>query len=484
MARKPKPRLDLKDPKNAMVVRLSEQVRREVRKRYGNELTYEQRRDAAAEVMADVLWSDEARDLEELVTDDDEIEIEGTLYHRMDQQESSAVYFGRWGSHDVKEALYREIGIHNGPTIKPLEIRVGMIARRMTPDFARIAGEMSAMGNSRQVEQTMRAVGFTPPSRSFLEKRVGQMTGELTATAEVLDDVARATESFTNEVASVSCGMDRFSVRMSEPHSNPDEAPEPRRDKPYERTPPPPTEHNNRMAWVGTATAYDAQGEPLQTWRHAANADVEPALLAGRVVADVEHLVQQRPGIPVHCVQDAAPELGILPQLLRGALRPLNTDVCELIDFEHLAGYLDKVVDACEPPGDPFDMKGWYRTRLLQDDEAIDSIYRSLLRKARRLPDDAPGAEPIAAAISYIRKRKDKMRYASHHSSNLAIGSGATEGTCGLMQERVKRRGQSWEPTGLQGVLTIRGFVLSDRWDAVWESYAATHRAEVKPAAA
>lgn len=445
MARKPKPRLDLKDPKNAMVVRLSEQVRREVRKRYGNELTYEQRRDAAAEVMADVLWSDEARDLYELVTDDDEIEIEGTLYHRMDQQESSAVYFGRWGSHEVKEALYREIGIHNGPTIKPLEIRVGMIARRMTPDFARIAGEMSAMGNSRQVEQTMRAVGFTPPSRSFLEKRVGQMAGELTATAEVLDDAARATESFTNEVASVSCGMDRFSVRMNEPHSNPDEAPEPRRDKPYERTPPPPKEHNNRMAWVGTATAYDHQGEPLQTWRYAANADVEPDLLAARVVADVEHLVQQRPGIPVHCVQDAASELGILPQLLRGALRPMNTDVCELIDFEHLAGYLDKVVDACEPPGDPFDMKGWYRIQLLQDDDAIDSIYRSLQRKARELPDDdAPGAEPIAAAISYIRSRKDKMRYASHHSSNLAIGSGATEGTCGLMQERVKRRGQSW----------------------------------------
>jgi hypothetical protein len=40
MARKPKPRLNLKDPKNAMVVKLAEQVRTEVRKRYGTELTY------------------------------------------------------------------------------------------------------------------------------------------------------------------------------------------------------------------------------------------------------------------------------------------------------------------------------------------------------------------------------------------------------------------------------------------------------------
>jgi hypothetical protein len=41
MARKPKPRLDLKDPKNAMVIKLAEQVRAEVRKRYGTDLTYE-----------------------------------------------------------------------------------------------------------------------------------------------------------------------------------------------------------------------------------------------------------------------------------------------------------------------------------------------------------------------------------------------------------------------------------------------------------
>ena len=75
------------------------------------------------------------------------------------------------------------------------------------------------------------------------------------------------------------------------------------------------------------------------------------------------------------------------------------------------------------------------------------------------------------------------MRYASLHAANLAIGSGATEGTCALMQMRVKRRGQSWKPPGLRGVLTIRGLVLSNRWDAAWNSYAAGHRAVVRCAA-
>lgn len=482
MARKPKPRLDLKDPKNAMVIKLAEQVRAEVRKRHGTELTYEQRRDAAAEVMADVLWSDGEKDLNELVTDDDEVEIDGKRYRRLDQA-SSAVYYGRWGPHEVEEPLYRELGMHNGPTLKPIERRVGMVARRMTPDLARIVGELSADGSSRQIENTMRTTGLVPPSRSFLEKRMQQMAGEIAEQVENLEAEARAVESLPDDVASMSCGMDRMAVRMSEPHSDPNNAPAPRRTEPYERTPPDPREHKYRMAWAATATAYNDRGDPLKTWRYAAEADADPSVLARRVSADVAHLVRKRPKIPVHCVQDGAPELRILPLTLRSVL-PTNTNVRELIDFEHLAGYLDDVVDACDPAGDPADMKGWYRTELLRDDGAIDRIWRNLRRKAKTLPRDAtPQRKAIAAALSYIRKRKNNMRYASLYAAKLTIGSGATEGNCGLMQLRVKRRGQSWEPPGLRGILTIRGLVLSDRWEAAWNAYAAKQRAEVARAA-
>ncbi len=45
------------------------------------------------------------------------------------------------GSHPIDEALYRGVGTRNGPTIKPIEVRVGMI-EHMTPDMARIVGEL------------------------------------------------------------------------------------------------------------------------------------------------------------------------------------------------------------------------------------------------------------------------------------------------------------------------------------------------------
>ena len=85
------------------------------------------------------------------------------------------------------------------------------------------------------------------------------------------------------------------------------------------------------------------------------------------------------------------------------------------------------------------------------------------------------------------------MRYASHHAAKLPIGSGATEGTCWQMQGRVKRPGQSWQSVeradhakrtpGLNGVMTTRALVLSNRWDTAWSAHAASRRTESRLAA-
>jgi len=176
-----------------------------------------------------------------------------------------------------------------------------------------------------------------------------------------------------------------------------------------------------------------------------------------------------------------------LPEALARAL-PRGKAFVDLVDIEHLCrDYLDKVVDACEPEGDPHHMKGWYRGQLLHDDRAIDRIWTNLRRLGKRLPiTRAEARSAVAAALRYIRRRKNKMRYASHYAANLPIGSGATEATCWQMQARVKRPGQSWgaveqadhvrRTPGLNGVVTTRGLVLSDRWDSAWPAYAARHR--------
>jgi hypothetical protein len=250
------------------------------------------------------------------------------------------------------------------------------------------------------------------------------------------------------------------------------------RTEPYQRTPPPPKEHHYRKAWVGSTSVYDTEGKELQTWRVAVEADADPAKLADRVAADVAWVLDAHHDVPVHCIQDAAPELRALPEALKRAL-PVDTKPIELVDFEHLMGYLESAVDACDPD-DGSDLKGWYRSELLEDDRAIDRIWRQLRDKAKQLPGrNTEARKAVAAALRYIKKRKNKMRYASLYKANLPIGSGATESTCWQMQQRVKLPGQSWETHGLRGVLAIRALVLSDRWDTAWTSYAAAHRMEV-----
>jgi len=129
---------------------------------------------------------------------------------------------------------------------------VGIVGKRLTPDLARIAGELHADDNSRQLERILTVVGMRPPSRAVLEKRVKLVAEEVADRVEGLEAASRAVEHVPAEVASVSCGLDRFAVRMAELAS--DEALEmrasPRRKTPYVRAAPPPKDHRWLMAWV------------------------------------------------------------------------------------------------------------------------------------------------------------------------------------------------------------------------------------------
>jgi hypothetical protein len=284
-----------------------------------------------------------------------------------------------------------------------------------------------------------------------------------------------------------------MSVRVNEPATT-DSPPRRKRTEPYERQAPPPQEAHWRKAWGASMSLYDREGKELRTIMYGAEATADQNALADRVAADVVAIVAAHPRVKVHCVQDAAPELRAMPEALVRAL-PRGKAFVDLVDIEHLCrDYLDKVVDACEPEGDPHHMKEWYRGELLRDDRAIDRIWTNLRRLGKSLPlKRAEARTAVAAALRYIRRRKHKMRYASHYAANLPIGSGATEGVCWQMQGRVKRPGQSWgavvktdEPTrtpALNGVMSTRGLVLSERWDAAWPTYAAKHRMELPLAA-
>lgn len=482
-----------------------EQIRALVDARIGSDASFEDRQQATRTLAHELLWLDEEVELQAQVTTAATIEVDGKTYRRLEQRSSSTLH-GLVGTHVIEEKLYREVGVRNGPTIKPIELRIGAVTRTMLPDLARIAGRLHAHIPSREVERVLVEMGFAPPSRAFLDGHLRDMGVEIADQIETFEQAGREVEAQRDqpEVASVSCGLDRMAVRMDEALS-PERAAAKmdlqrhREKKVYKRSPPPPAEYNWRMMWVGSVTLYDLDGNVLRTLRYGLDALADPVSLVRRVAADIKAITENHPGIPVVCVQDGAKEMVQLPVALRHALAgrdmsglaeelrtiAVNDGVYERTDFHHLLGYLDAVVTACEPSGDPRQMRQWYRNELKTADDAIDRIYRALQRRRMQKPADATTEDVLVLdkALSYIKKRRSKMRYATLRAHHLPIGSGATESTCALMQLRTKQPGMAWEVPGLRAVIAIRTLALSGRWRAAWAAYRASARMQVRCAA-
>ena len=153
----------------------------------------------------------------------------------------------------------------------------------------------------------------------------------------------------------------------------------------------------------------------------------------------------------------------------------------QLVDFHHAIGYLDAIVTARDD-GDPYDMRGAYRSWLLDDDDGAQRVVRHLRNEAAKADLEPAVAEAIHAALTYFERRRPLMKYKAAREQGLPIGSGATESTCGLYQLRVKHPGSHWRPPGLRGVMTARGLMLSGRFDAAFEAHYATLLGEVRVA--
>ena len=206
--------------------------------------------------------------------------------------------------------------------------------------------------------------------------------------------------------------------------------PPPPRTEPYERTPPPPKEHHYRKAWVGSTSIYDAKGNELHTWRYAAEADVDPTELANRVAKDVAWILKAHPGIPVHCVQDAAPELDRLPQALVSVLPTRDQDRIRLV----LMDILESGLQSCRS-------KGKLLASMNNSDCGSVHCACRLKEEARFLPDRFGAADPHvrpmaeAPPFAYSSEFKTPLSFAITDRS-LRSGPGGYPHCCTRFRSR------------------------------------------------
>ena len=389
----------------------------------------------------------------------DEIMIGGRAYRR--HETGWVKYHSLCGELNVRRATYRLLGVRNGPTVVPLDLRAGLISRG-TPALAFSVAQGFAMGPLRDYEAEMAAAHRQPPSRSTLERLAKSVGKQVKDDVAVMEAVVRANEAVPEDAHAISMGLDRTTVPMAEerPRSKWEPSPKKRRRRPRVRRAPHPIEVNYRMAYVGTVSVTDRRGEVLVTRRYAATADEGPDEVVYRMMQDVRALRRER-GLPLAIVQDGAPELW---NLLRDALRAAGVkDWVEIIDIFHMREHVSQLLDLV--PSRQSKQK-WLR-RLEKDNRTVSHLLGLIERKMRSSPP--PFSPALFTQWSYLQGHSRRTRYASFKQRGFAIGSGVTEGACkSLVMMRTKRSGQRWRPDGVTAALTLRALLQSDRLNSVW----------------
>jgi hypothetical protein len=325
-------------------------------------------------------------------------------------------------------------------------------------------------------------VARVPPSRSTLEQMAVRIGSATRREARRIERVLRRSEHNPEEAEGASLGLDRTSVPMEEARKEGQEPSTPRKErkKPRVRKAPTPVDVKWRMAYVGTFTLVNADGEELVTRRYTATPSEQPEQLLQRIMADLRQALRQDPALRLGVLQDGAPELWTL---VREALEvePVVTKWDEGIDIYHLYEHLGTALTLIEPSKAKRDasMSHW-RDLLHEKDHAIDVIEIELLNAYHAMPAGAEASE-LWQELVYIRNNKDRMRYARLKRRGLPLGSGITEGACkSIIGRRAKGSGQRWHDEGLGAALTIRAIHRSGRLPRFWRSFSRGYTAHVE----
>jgi hypothetical protein len=403
----------------------------------------------------------------------DFVEYQGQPYRR--HHPGTGRYFSLCGDLVVTRDSYRLIGVHNGPTIIPLELEAGILGSA-TPELARNVAHGYGQHDMRQHGESLEKAHRLPPPRATLERMAKALAQEVIVELPRIEPKIRCLEVVPDTAQGIVVGIDRTSAPMAEP-SDKSRAP---RKKPYQRRAPEPVEVNYRMAYVATVTLVDEYGEALVTRRYAIEASDSEQDMLSRAMADVRHALHRRSDLRLAVIQDGAHEMWNLVRPELNALKDKGIVVAwyEAIDFCHLIERLGEALELIDCQSRQWQLQGWRRS-LVEDDTTIDAIA-SYLRFHRKDAKSPEKRKKLKEHITYIENNNDRMRYRTLRDQGMPIGSGITESTCKtVVNMRAKGAGQRWSVPGLRGTLHLRALNASNRFDAFWVHFAKAHVANV-----
>ena len=203
---------------------------------------------------------------------------------------SETSFMGLAGAAQVTRSLYRPAGERNAPVVDPVALRAGAIEGVGLPATAREMAFEIQQRTSREAEASGRRLGRLHYSHASFE-RVAHAVGEMyVGQHEHIEHMLIEAFEVPDDAYNVSVSLDRVSVPMEEPRSRPV-------GRPGKDAPKRPIDRVFRMAYCGTVTLHDADGEALHTIRYGTMPDGYPQGLCMGMAEDVMTMLARRPDL-------------------------------------------------------------------------------------------------------------------------------------------------------------------------------------------
>lgn len=389
-----------------------------------------------------------------------------------------ASFQGLTGASRVMRSLYRPVGERNAPVVDLVALRTGAIDGAWLPATAREMAFQMQHGTSREAETSGRRLGRLPYSHASFE-HVAHLVGEAyVGQHQQIEHALIEAFEVPTEAHNVSVSLDRVSVPMEEPSDRPVDPSDP--DAPKR-----PIDRVFRMAYCGTVTLHDGEGEALYTIRYGTMPEGDPEALCLGMADDVAEILAKRPDLKIALLCDGAKEMWNLldAQFTTAPFDAKRYVITRLIDFWHV---IEKLAPAAKIIGGDAEAKSLlarWKIRLRNSTTACATILAELTASGKEFVHVGE-SQPVHDAITYFTNNAGRMNYAAARRQALPIGSGSVEATCkSLFNLRMNRSGSRWKGRTGEHIVHLRALALSDRWDAAMDLALKRPRVAVRAAA-
>ncbi len=349
--------------------------------------------------------------LQSLDIDTQTVRIGGVEYRRVGK--TASPYYTMAGEVSVFHTLYREKGTHRGRVVDPVSLRAGVVGDGWLPRTARAMAYQLQQGTSREAERSGREQKRLPYSRASFE-RVGHLLGELYVKKhQEIEEILIEKAEIPAQAKSISVSIDRVSIAMEEKGKRPV-------GRPKKGAAKNPIERNYRMAYCGTVSLHDKEGEAISTIRYGRMPQGDAMELCQSLAGDVMVMLEKKPELNISLLADGALEIW---NLFNEAFDEqfIGKEVHQVLDFWHAVEKLHAAAKVMETE-ESHKLKNRWKLMLLNGENAAGRIL-SELKNSKKEWVKVGDKQPVHEAITYLTNNLARMNYCRARKLGLPIGS-------------------------------------------------------------